>query len=295
MKKLAIIFLASITIFACKDKKLEQEAEMLRSKNQELLSQNYESDSLLSDYMQTFNEISMNLNEIRNRESSIEISSESGDKSVREKITEDVSIINDLMEQNKLKIEELDKKLKGAWYQNSKLKKSLEQLKEEYVAQIEERDVQITSMKEELENLNFTVEELNANVNTLAQANEEKDDLLTQNAEIISQQTEALNTAYYAFGTVKKLVAENVLSKEGGFLGLGKSKSFTGNYNAAAFNEVDITTTTTFEIAGKKPEMITTHPTDSYKFEENDEASSLIITDPEKFWNSSKYLVVAVN
>merc|ERR1711916_388275 len=131
---LAIILLASITLFACKDKKLEQEAEMLRSKNSELMSQTYESDSLLADYMQTFNEISMNLNEIRNRESSIEISTESGDKSVREKITEDISIINDLMAQNKAKIEELDNKLKGAWYQNSKLKKSLDKLKAEYLA-----------------------------------------------------------------------------------------------------------------------------------------------------------------
>jgi len=295
MKKLAIILLASISLFACKDKKLEQEAEMLRSKNQELMTQTYESDSLLADYMQTFNEISMNLNEIRNRESSIEISTESGDKSVREKITEDISIINDLMAQNKEKIEELDKKLKGAWYQNSKLKKSLEQLKEEYVAQIAERDTVIGTLKNELATLNFTVDELNNNINTLAKANEEKDDMLTEKSKIIEEQTQELNTAYYAFGTVKKLVEENVLSKEGGFLGLGRSKTFTGNFNSAAFNEVDITETTTFEIAGKKPELITTHPQDTYKFEESNEASSLVITDPERFWNSSKYLVVAVN
>lgn len=295
MKKLAIILVASISLIACKDKKLEQEAEMLRSKNTELLAQTFESDSLLADYMQTFNEISMNLNEIRNRESSIELSTESGNQTVREKITEDISIINDLMAQNKAKIDELDKKLKGAWYQNSKLKKSLEKLKAEYLAQIEERDTVINTMKQELATLNFTVAELNNNVRTLAKANEEKDDLLTEKSRIITQQTQALNTAYYAFGTVKRLREENVLSKEGGFLGLGKSKAFTGNFNSAAFNEVDITETTTFEIAGKKPEMITTHPNDSYKFEENNEASSLIITDPERFWNSSKYLVVAVN
>ncbi|MEM1137018.1 MAG: hypothetical protein AAGI07_14370 [Bacteroidota bacterium] len=295
MKKLAIIFFVTLTFFSCKDKKLEQEAELLRSKNQELLSQTYESDSLLADYMQTFNDISTNLNEIRSRESSIEINSESPDKSVRDRVTEDIQIINDLMQQNKEKITELDKKLKGAWYQNSKLKKSLDQLKEEYLVQIESKDTEIVTLKEDLEQLNFTVEELNANVNSLTAANEEKDAMINENNEVIEQQTTVLNTAYYAFGTVKKLVDEKVLSKEGGFLGLGKSKQFTGNYESSAFNEVDITETTSFEIAGKKPQLITTHPNDSYKFEESDDISSLIITDPEKFWNSSKYLVVAVN
>ena len=295
MKKLAIIVIASITLFSCKDKKLEQEAEMLRAKNQELMTQTYESDSLVADYMQTFNEISTNLNEIRSRESSIELNSESGDKNVHDRITEDIQIINDLMEQNKEKIADLDKKLKGSWYQNSKLKKSLEELKEEYLVQINEKDSQIVSMKENLEQLNFTVEELNTNISTLTAANVEKDSILNANVGIIDQQTQQLNTAYYAFGTVKQLVEENVLAKEGGFLGLGKSMQFTGNHNSNAFNEVDITETLSFEIAGKKPELITSHPNDSYKFEETDEISNLIITNPEKFWNSSKYLVVAVN
>ena len=295
MKKLAIIFIASITIISCKDKKLEQEAEMLRAKNQELMSQTYESDSLVADYMQTLNEISTNLNEIRSRESSIELNSESGDRNVRERITGDIQIINDLMEQNKEKIAELDKKLKGSWYQNSKLKKSLEELKEEYMVQINEKDSQIVYLKDNLEQLNFTVEELNTNITTLTAANVQKDSILTEKTGIIDNQTQKLNTAYYAFGTVKQLVEENVLAKEGGFLGLGKSMEFTANYNPNAFNEVDITQITSFEIAGKKPELITSHPNDSYKFEESNEVSNLIITNPEKFWNSSKYLVVAVN
>merc|ERR1711916_82248 len=214
-KKMGIIVIASITLFSCKDKKLEQEAEMLRAKNQELMTQTYESDSLVADYMQTFNEI-------RTRESSIELNSESGDKNVHDRITEDIQIINDLMEQNKEKIADLDKKLKGSWYQNSKLKKSLEELKEEYLVQINEKDSQIVSMKENLEQLNFTVEELNTNISTLTAANVEKDSILNANVGIIDQQTQQLNTAYYAFGTVKQLVEENVLAKEGGFLGLGK-------------------------------------------------------------------------
>merc|ERR1711916_247633 len=172
-------------------------------------------DSLVADYMQTFNEISTNLNEIRSRESSIELNSESGDKNVHDRITEDIQIINDLMEQNKEKIADLDKKLKGSWYQNSKLKK-------EYLVQINEKDSQIVSMKENLEQLNFTVEELNTNISTLTAANVEKDSILNANVGIIDQQTQQLNTAYYAFGTVKQLVEENVLAKEGGFLGLGK-------------------------------------------------------------------------
>jgi hypothetical protein len=48
----------------------------------------------------------------------------------------------------------------------------------------------------------------------------------------------------------------------------------------------------------KKVRVITNHPQDSYKIEESENGellASLVITNPDRFWNTSKFLVVRVN
>jgi hypothetical protein len=43
----------------------------------------------------------------------------------------------------------------------------------------------------------------------------------------------------------------------------------------------------------KKVKLVTSHPSDSYTLEKNgDQVSNIQITNPEKFWRASKYLVV---
>ena len=92
-------------------------------------------------------------------------------------------------------------------------------------------------------------------------------------------------------------MTENVVAKEGGFLGIGKTETLKSGFNKSVFNKIDITEVKSFPINGKKVELVTNHPQDSYTFEKVDEKQieSLVILDPEKFWNSSKYLVVMVD
>ena len=39
-----------------------------------------------------------------------------------------------------------------------------------------------------------------------------------------------MNKAFYACGTYKQLKAKGLLTKKGGFIGLGKTKSLPGSY-----------------------------------------------------------------
>jgi hypothetical protein len=138
--------------------------------------------------------------------------------------------------------------------------------------------------------MDFTVQELNVKVDTLKLANSNQEN-------VILEKTGQLNTAYYATGTTKELVAENVLAKDGGFLGLGKSEVLKDDFNANKFNKIDITTTTTIPISGTKAELVTNHPSDSYVLEgdNGEDLDRLVIVDPSRFWNSSKYLVVVTH
>lgn len=194
------------------------------------------------------------------------------------------------MVENKNTIEELNSKINKVSRKNTKLRKALESAKQDLVAKIEERDIQIAELKEELKTMDFNVQELNSKVDTLNLTNSDQ-------KQFIEDQTNQLQTAYYTTGTSKELVAGNILAKNGGFLGLGKTEKLKGDFNSDKFNKIDITATTTIPISGTKAELVTSHPTDSYMLEGDDgeNVDRLVIIDPNRFWKSSKYLVVVTN
>ncbi|GJM28237.1 MAG: hypothetical protein DHS20C17_08720 [Cyclobacteriaceae bacterium] len=292
MKKIAIIIPLAVGVFSCSQLDLEERVAALQEENNQLQELALDKDHSIAEFMESFTEIEKNLAEIRERELNIELNN--GDaaisQDVHKRVTEDIKVINELMVENKKTIEELNTKINQITGKNSKLRKAMESAKQELIAQVEERDVQIAELKEELETMDFTVQELNSQVDTLQLAN-------TTKQGIIQEQTGQLNTAYYTTGTSKELLAENVLAKDGGFLGLGKSELLKSDFNSEKFNKIDITTTTTIPISGTKAELVTNHPSDSYVLEgdNGDELERLVIVDPTRFWNSSKYLVVVTH
>ena len=109
-----------------------------------------------------------------------------------------------------------------------------------------------------------------------------------------TQKTEELNTAFYAFGTSKELVKQGVLTKEGGFIGIGKAAKLKDDFNKSYFTKVDITKVLSISILAKKAKLITSHPASSYKFVGEGKVDKLEITDSKEFWSVSKYLVIVV-
>jgi hypothetical protein len=119
-----------------------------------------------------------------------------------------------------------------------------------------------------------------------------KMDVAQKTAEI-SDKTTRLHTAYYTVGTYKTLRDKKVLSKQGGFLGLGKAKTMVPDFNQEAFTRIDLTSTKTIELNTKAAKLVSTHPSGTYTLrKENEKITAIEITDPDKFWQASKYLVV---
>ena len=110
-----------------------------------------------------------------------------------------------------------------------------------------------------------------------------------------SVKTQKLNTAYYAFGSSKELMKNNVITKEGGFAGIGRNKKLRDDFNKDYFTKVDISATSSIVLGAKKARLITTHPASSYKIEGADgKAEKITILNTEDFWSVSKYLVIVV-
>lgn len=289
MRKLLFALLVLPVFFtACNQKELKQ----LREQNVQLTQMAQEKDSTIDDFVESFDVIAANLNIIKEKEQIIAVNaSENPSVGQKEQIVNDLSLVRDLLEENKAKIESLDKKLKNSWYQNSKLKKLVAGLK----TQIKEKDASLTALTEQVAQLNVEVENLNGQVTelngTLVALNTENDN----KDKIIEEQINNLHTGHYVIGDIKELKLKQVVTSEGGLLGIGATNKLNQKINPENFNDIDITQTTSIPVTGKKVSIVTSHPSDSYRIEGNEkEIEAITILNPEEFWKASKYLVVAV-
>ncbi|WP_320019399.1 hypothetical protein [Labilibaculum manganireducens] len=288
MRKLVFALLVLPLFTACNQKELKQ----LREQNVQLTQMAQEKDSTIDDFVESFDVIAANLAIIKEKENIISVSaSENPSVGKKAQIVTDLGLVRDLLEENKAKLESLDKKLNNSWYQNSKLKKLIAGLK----VQIEEKDKSINALSEQLAQLNVEVDNLNGQVTelngTVVALNTEND----SKAKTIEEQTTNLNTAHYVIGDIKELKLKQVVTSTGGILGIGATNKLNQKINPDNFNNIDITQTTTIPVSGKKVSLVTSHPSDSYRFEGTDkEIEAITILDPNEFWKASKYLVVAV-
>ena len=154
---------------------------------------------------------------------------------------------------------------------------------------------QITDKNTEIQTLNFELKDLNFEIKDLT---DELIDMQSNNenqTQVIEKQTNELQTAYYVVGTQKELKEHKIITKEGGFIGLGKNTKLDDNFDKEYFTEISTVSFNKISIFSKKANLITTHPSGSYEWDGTDKkVNNLIIKDSKAFWSVSKYLVVEV-
>ena len=252
-------------------------------------------DSVLSGYLEFAASIENNLNEIRKRESMLSLDREdfnASSKEVRDKMVADLATINKLMDDNRQKIAVLSQKLKGSRDQIDQLRNLVQELKQN----MEEREAEVQKLNQqvaELTNDNHTLKIRNDSL--FANGMSMKDMIDRQNETITSLGTHS-STAYYAAGPANELEKKNIIAREGGFLGIGAVEHLNDNVELSSLKYIDIRQTFSIPIKSKKAEIITNHPKDSYKLVVDEKDRKIIdqlkILDPQKFWESSKCLVV---
>jgi chromosome segregation ATPase len=284
-KKLSGIFLVALVISACTDDSQEQELQRLTDENNQLKTELNMKDSTLTIFEESFSTIQRNLAMISEREVSIQI--RSGElqltEDARDEITKDIKAINNLLDQNKKAIAALNNQVSKQGTEMSGFQKLIGQLESD----ISSKEEQIGFMKENLTAANFTIEILNEMLDSAEFRNEIQSSL-------IQIQEQALHTAYYAAGPYKDLQRNDVLIKEGSIAGIAGSKKLKPDFNKDYFEEINTLETRTISLNSKKAELITNHPTSSYEIE-GDDSKVLRILDVNRFWSSTKYLVVVTD
>ncbi len=285
MKKFLIFAMGLAVIFTSCNPKESEEYKVLQAKADSLEGMTHAKDNSVTDFIVAFNQIQNNLNKIKEKENIISINTKNNPENKEEmaqKINEDIQSIYDLIAQNKKKVFQLNKKLKKANTKVGELEKMIAHLNK----MIAEKDAQIEEMKADLEKMHVKVTAMEAKIDTLVADIEEKD-------KVIDQKTDELNTAYYAFGKQKELIENNVLAK-GALGGLAKSQKLADNFNKEYFTKIDIRNLKAIPLFSKKARLITVHPQNSFKFTGENKTDSLVIVNPEEFWNASKYCVIVV-
>jgi DNA repair exonuclease SbcCD ATPase subunit len=285
MKKLLVITILALGLLACNQQEKRENIE-LKKQLSELKEQSAEKDSTINSFFRMLNEIESNITLIMQKEQIIAKNAALGnemEKSTRDRIEDDINTINELMTKNKKAINYLNSKLKGANFQIAEFEERLKKAHN----MIDIRNAEVDALKDQLTELDFSLETLNATLDTLTVENE----MLEQE---LSKHKEALDMAWFALGTRKELENEGVIEKAGGFLGLGKSFKLKADFNEEYFTEISISETDTIPIFAKDAELVTTHPSSSYKLVENENGiiEAIEITDPHLFWGTTKYLVV---
>jgi hypothetical protein len=281
MKKPILTALIGLSLLgACKEDPTQSEQyKELENERQTVAVESGMKDSTINNMFGAFNRISENLRAIKEKQGLLGKNDAGGVETgpdMEQRMAADLYLIDSLLSENKKLITRMRTNAKANKNKIGELEKTILALEQASV----EKDAEIAGLKEQLTSTN-------ASLASMIQMYQDKDQLATT-------QRGELNKAYYCVGTSKELRDNGVLTKEGGFIGIGKvAKLNTQGLNLEYFKQVDVTQVLEIPVGAKKAKLISSHPAGSYKMDVVDgKTEKLMITDAGAFWSVSKYLVV---
>ena len=233
----------------------------------------------LDEVFATINEIEQGLSSIRESESILSVQTSDGleiKEGSKEQLKQDVEAIQNAIKNYQAEIKKLqnDKRLQSVQFKKrlSAMQKELKEksdIIETISKQLEEKEAQIKLQSKQIATLDEVVSNLKDEVSTLStEGSMLKAKVADQEAEIYS--------VYYIVGTKAELIDAGVMTKGGLFK--SSKVSYLSEINTNA----------------RKAKVMSIHPKGTYAFVENDGEMILNISDPEKFWQQTKYLVIQV-
>lgn len=286
-RTLTITTAAILLLASCGQKKqLQETQETLDLTRVELAQAVADQDSLLS----LMNDIQSSVSQIKELENILNsgnsLNAETPDR--RQQIKNDIAALQNELQNRRQRLDALEAKVKDSSNQNSTLRKSIQTLRE----QIADQNNNIKSLQESLAKANVHIEKLSRNVDsltsTVAIVNMAREEVEIKNNDL----TNELATCYYALGNKKELKQHNLI--ETGFL--RKTKVMPNDFETSFFTKADKRTLTLLPLHSAKAKVLTNQPTDSYTIETDDNGmKSLHITDAEKFWAVSNFLIIQID
>jgi DNA repair exonuclease SbcCD ATPase subunit len=248
--------------------------------------------NMLDEVFATLNEVEEGLVDIRQKENIItaETNKDGLDvpESQRVRLMEDVIAVKEAINRYKEKIEQLkkDSNLKSVEFKKklNSLQKELEQKSrtiESLQGLLKEKDLIISQKEQTIDSLEHHASDLKEDITVLTG---EKDELKDK----VASQDRALFAAYYIVGSKEDLIEAGVISKGGLF----KSAKVSYEAEKTSFIKIDYREISTINTNSQKAKVLSNHRKGTYSIEEVDGEAIINISDPEGFWEQTKYLVI---
>lgn len=267
---------------SCVSRQVAVEAES-RSDSLELVVS--AKDSLINAVFADINAISENLALIKSRENLITVAGESeGGRRPVEEIDNDIKAIDRLLRENRAKIESLQRSAAQLRKANLRID-GLEKMIADMNRLLAEKKAEVEQLRESLVRMGDEVKSLTEEV---AVRSAEVENLSGEKVELQNQ----LNTVYYIVGAEKELRDAQIINKQGF---IGRTLTVGRNSNFDSFTMADSRLLSEVLVGQKKATLVTSHPEGAYELvtDANKVVEKLIITDPVRFWESSKILIIS--
>ncbi len=252
----------------------------LRNENETLRNKVSKQESSISAYKLTLEEIDFNLSKIQLNWSLVsDLKGESGlSTPVDERIKSRIFYIDNLIGNSQMKIMSLDKNLN-----------ELRKISSNQSAEVMALD---RALKSSARTLIEKEEEFNRQKKALNLEFEDLEKVYEEQKAFTQELYKMLNRAFFYSGSSKDLKKNNIITKEGGFIGIGKVKILKANANESIFTLIEKDKSTQIPFTAKKIKFITTHPEGSYKIENDKVGKVITILDQKAFWKVGNYLII---
>ena len=206
----------------------------------------------------------------------------------REQIKKNLDSFQQTLQNQRERIAVMEKKLQTNQKYSAHLRSIIATMKQ----QLAQKDEEIANLRKLVDNKNIDIAKLKENVQILQQRSETQAGLLASQNETITIQDAMINTAYVKIGTKKELKEAGLLT--GGFL--KKTKVDFTKVDKSLFKAIDIRSAEQIDLGNvKKAKVMTPQPEGSYRIDQAGKSMVLSITDQDKFWGVSDFVIIQIN
>jgi hypothetical protein len=252
---------------------LEQTIDSLRQVNQQQQSSLQEMTTFVTTLSDGMNAIAQQENMIFNN------GGNEGTSLDKEQLKSHLETLANTLTEQRSKIHSLADSLKARGADMSKMQGLIDNLTQ----QLDEKDKIIAQLRKDIEQKSFSISDLQNKLRVAMAGSAQYE----QRAAKAEKELATITTAYVLMGTKEALT-------DGGYIDKRKHV-LTESMPKGDFTKVNIYKFTELDIPSRSPKLLTDHPRKSYNIEKVDkENRKLVITNPQLFWSSSKYLIIQV-
>jgi len=288
MKRI-LYFLAFVVVLTTSCGRHSADYQRLQAQNDSLMNSKVKLQHEVDDYFEAMNQIEQNIEKIKETQniiSSQPVGQEMTDD-VRSKINEDMTYLFDMLKSNKEELARLKSKLKKSAFKSTQLEQTIIKL----TKSLEEQTNKVVMLQGELSKKDSLIVKLDTAIMKMGKDIEElKVDNKVKESKI-KEQDESIHTAWYAFGTIKELKEQKIVTSNGLF---SQQRVLQHDFNKNYFVRIDARNTKSIPLYSSRAKILTSHPKSSYTLEKENGNFVLLIVEPEEFWSISRYLVIEV-